>query len=234
MLEHRELVPLYEHDTGERAGRFTIGAVREQEQKALAEPRPSPNARGRGAAAVTLDVLEERGLRDDQQRAFVHAVDAGGLKLIEGRAGTGKSHVLGVIREATSGRASGRRAGADQCRGAGPEGRGVPRGQHRACRSVCVEERPHRVGPGRRRDRQRGGDARARITGELLAVARQSGSKVILAGDDRQLASIERGGLFTEFKARQARPKSPRSQGSRSIGSARPPKTSPRAGLPRR
>ena len=42
----------------------------------------------------------------------------------------------------------------------------------------------------------------ARITGELLAVACQSRSKLILAGDDRQLASIERGGLFTELKAR--------------------------------
>jgi ATP-dependent exoDNAse (exonuclease V) alpha subunit len=31
---------------------------------------------------------------------------------------------------------------------------------------------------------------------------RQAGAKVILAGDDRQLASIERGGLFTELKLR--------------------------------
>ena len=42
----------------------------------------------------------------------------------------------------------------------------------------------------------------ARITGELLAAARRAGAKLILAGDDRQLASIERGGLFTELKAR--------------------------------
>ena len=40
------------------------------------------------------------------------------------------------------------------------------------------------------------------ITGELLAEARKSGVKLILAGDDRQLASIERGGLFTELKQR--------------------------------
>jgi hypothetical protein len=35
------------------------------------------------------------------------------------------------------------------------------------------------------------------ITGELLAEARGAGAKVVLAGDDRQLASIEHGGLFT-------------------------------------
>ncbi len=40
------------------------------------------------------------------------------------------------------------------------------------------------------------------VTGELLAAARQAGAKVILAGDDRQLASIERGGLFAELRQR--------------------------------
>ena len=42
----------------------------------------------------------------------------------------------------------------------------------------------------------------SRVTGELLAAARRAGAKVILAGDDRQLASIERGGLFTELRQR--------------------------------
>ena len=51
----------------------------------------------------------------------------------------------------------------------------------------------------------------SRVTGEVLAEARRSGAKVILAGDDRQLASIERGGLFTELRRRRtARPRSPR------------------------
>ena len=40
----------------------------------------------------------------------------------------------------------------------------------------------------------------SRVTGELFAEARRAGAKVILAGDDRQLASIERGGLFTELR----------------------------------
>ena len=42
----------------------------------------------------------------------------------------------------------------------------------------------------------------SRVTGELLSEARRVGAKVILAGDDRQLASIERGGLFTELRQR--------------------------------
>ena len=42
----------------------------------------------------------------------------------------------------------------------------------------------------------------SRVTGELLAEAKRSGAKLVLAGDDRQLASIERGGLFTELRQR--------------------------------
>ncbi|MER8880761.1 AAA family ATPase [Mesorhizobium sp. M0684] len=40
----------------------------------------------------------------------------------------------------------------------------------------------------------------AKVTGEVLREARLSGAKVVLAGNDRQLGSIERGGLFTELK----------------------------------
>lgn len=42
----------------------------------------------------------------------------------------------------------------------------------------------------------------ARITGEVLSAARDAGAKVILAGDDRQLTAIERGGLFSEMRER--------------------------------
>ena len=44
--------------------------------------------------------LQSRTLRDDQRAAFEHAVSGGGLKLIEGRAGTGKSYTLAAVREA--------------------------------------------------------------------------------------------------------------------------------------
>jgi Ti-type conjugative transfer relaxase TraA len=204
VLEHRELIALYDRATGERAGRFTTGAVREQERVALADAAAFAGRRGAAVpTAVTLDLVEERGLRPDQQRAFVHAVDAGGLKLIEGRAGTGKSHALGVIREAYE--AAGYRvvglaptnAVAQDLKAAGFGEAGTVHAALFALKNGRTE-----WGRGTVVIVDEAAMLDARITGELLAVARQSGSKLILAGDDRQLASIERGGLFTELKAR--------------------------------
>jgi Ti-type conjugative transfer relaxase TraA len=204
VLEHRELVALYDHDTGERAGRFTIRAVREQEQNALADAAALAATRGAAVPlALTLEVLEGGGLRDDQQRALVHAAAAGGLKLIEGRAGTGKSHALGAIREAYE--AAGHRvvglaptnAVAQDMKAAGFAEAGTVHAALFALKNGRAE-----WGRGTVVIVDEAAMLDARITGELLAVARQSRSKLILAGDDRQLASIERGGLFTELKAR--------------------------------
>ena len=64
-----------------------------------------------------------------------------------------------------------------------------------------AEERPHGVGPPHRGHGRRGGDGgQPNVTGELLARPELAGAKVVLAGDDRQLASIERGGLFSELR----------------------------------
>jgi Ti-type conjugative transfer relaxase TraA len=203
VLEHRELIALYDRGTGEQAGRFTTAAVREQEQKALADAAALAGMRGAAVPlAVTLDLLEKR-LRHDQQRAFVHAVDPGGLKLIEGRAGTGKSHTLGAIRDAHE-RAGHRAVGlaptnavAQDLRAAGFGEAGTVHAALFGLKNGRSEWDRHTVVIV-----DEAAMLDARITGELLAVARSSGAKLILAGDDRQLASIERGGLFTELKAR--------------------------------
>jgi hypothetical protein len=52
-----------------------------------------------GAAARAAAPSAET-LRPDQRAAFEHATGSGGLKIIEGRAGTGKSFTLGAIRQA--------------------------------------------------------------------------------------------------------------------------------------
>jgi Ti-type conjugative transfer relaxase TraA len=203
VLEHCELVPLYDRATGEGAGRFTIRAVREQEQNALADADalaktptqavPAPFARA---------ALLGKELRGDQRAAFEYAVDAGGLKLIEGRAGTGKSHTLGVIREAHE-RAGHRVIGLAPTNVAAQDLKTAGFAEAGTVHAALFALKNGRTEWGRRTvvivDEAAMLDSR--ITGELLAAARSSGAKLILAGDDHQLASIERGGLFTELKA---------------------------------
>jgi ATP-dependent exoDNAse (exonuclease V) alpha subunit len=154
---------------------------------------------GRGAKAAQAG----RTLRPDQEVAFAHATGAGNLKLIEGRAGTGKSFTLAAIRDAHL--ADGKRVvglaptnavaqdlAADGFTEAGTVHSALFRlknGRTSWDRDtvVVVDEAAMLDTP---------------VTGELLAAGRQAGAKVILAGDDRQLASIERGGLFAELRQR--------------------------------
>ena len=121
--------------SGEAAERYTTKTVRAQERAALADADTrragARHQRGLSAAAIEAAVAS-RTLRPDQRQAFDHAVAAGGLKIIEGRAGTGKSYVLQAIRDgARARRAAGDRPGTDQRRGAGPEGGRVHRGRRR-------------------------------------------------------------------------------------------------------
>ncbi len=204
VMGHRTVRALHDRETGEVAERFTTTTVREQERAALADGAAVAGARHhRGVIARHQEAaLATRTLREDQRAAFEYAVDAGGLKLIEGRAGTGKSYTLAAVREAHE--AAGDRvvglaptnAVAQDLKGDGFREAGTV---HAALFAI-------------KNGRSPGWDKRtvlvvdeaamldSRVTGELLAEAKSAGAKVILAGDDRQLASIERGGLFTELR----------------------------------
>src|SRR5271170_5365986 len=204
VLEHRELIPLYDRKTGADAGRFSTQAVREQEQQALADAAAlARSVTPMVPAPVARTALLGQELRADQRAAFDYAIDAGGLKLIEGRAGTGKSHTLGVIRDAHE-RAGHRVVGLAPTNVVAQDLKTAGFGEAGTVHAALFALKNGRSEWGRRTvvivDEAAMLDSR--ITGELLAAARTSGSKVILAGDDHQLASIERGGLFTELKTR--------------------------------
>jgi Ti-type conjugative transfer relaxase TraA len=203
VLRHTETLELYDRTSGEAAERYTTKTVRAQEQAALADANAIAGARHqRGLSASAVDVaVASRSLRPDQRLAFDHAVAAGGLKIIEGRAGTGKSYSLAAVRDAHA--LDGSRviglaptnAVAQDLKADGFTDAGTV---HAALfglkngrtswdrRTVVIVDEAAMLD--------------SRVTGELLVEARQSGAKVILAGDDRQLASIERGGLFTELR----------------------------------
>jgi Ti-type conjugative transfer relaxase TraA len=210
VMQHGDLVPLHDWETGTAAGRFTTRQVRAEERAALADADRLAGAgktgwirssavSGRGAKIAR----ETRPLRPDQEAAFAHATGAGNLKLIEGRAGTGTSYTLAAIRDAHA--ADGKRViglaptnavaqdlAADGFSEAGTVHAalfGLKNGRTSWDRDtvVVVDEAAMLDTP---------------VTAALLAAARQAGAKLILAGDDRQLASIERGGLFAELRQR--------------------------------
>ena len=205
VLGHAETLPLYDRTSGEAVGRYTTKTVRAQERAALADAQVVARVRHHGAlsAAAINAAVASRSLRPDQRRAFDHAVAAGGLKIIEGRAGTGKSYSLAAIRDAheQAGRhviglaptnAVAQDLKADGFTNAGTahaELFKLKNGRTRWDRATVVV-----VDEAAMLD--------SKVTGELFAEARRAGAKVILAGDDRQLASIERGGLFTELRQR--------------------------------
>ncbi len=205
VLTHPDLLALHDRDTGAAVGRFTTTTVRNQEQMALAHAAAVLGAgHHRGViSAAQAAALAERTLRPEQQEAFEHAAGAGGLKVIEGRAGTGKSYTLGAVRDAHQ-RAGYRVVGLAPtnvvAQDMGRDGFGETGTVHSALfalkngrtawdsRTVLVVDEAAMLD--------------SRVTGELLAAARVSGAKVVLAGDDRQLASVERGGLFTALRER--------------------------------
>jgi Ti-type conjugative transfer relaxase TraA len=205
VLGHKETLALYDRESGEAAERFTTKTVRAQERAALADAAAVADARHqRGVSATAIETaLASRSLRPDQRKAFDHAVAAGGLKIIEGRAGTGKSYVLQAIRDAHE--QAGRRviglaptnAVAQDLKEDGFSEAGTAHAElfrlkngrtHWDRRTVVIVDEAAMMD--------------SRVTGEVLGEARRSGAKAIFAGDDRQLASIERGGLFSELRQR--------------------------------
>ena len=140
-------------------------------------------------------------LSGEQRAAFWHATEAGGLAVIAGESGAGKSTALAAVRdsyEAAGYRVIGmawtnavvqnlQRAGFDNATTIAAELKRLETGASQwDGRTVLIVDEAAMLST----------KHLALVTGQ----ARTAGAKVILAGDDKQLASIERGGLFGALK----------------------------------
>jgi hypothetical protein len=180
---------------GQAVGRFTTTEVRRHELGIMADAEAVAESRHRD-----LNIEPGRDLHEDQRRAFDYAVAGRGVVVIEGRAGTGKSYTLAAIRDVHE-------SAGYQVHGLAPTNevaRALRKDGFR--HAATLHSELYALKHGRAKwDRNtllivdEAAMADAKITGELLAEARKAGSKLIFAGDDRQLASIERGGLFREL-----------------------------------
>jgi Ti-type conjugative transfer relaxase TraA len=205
VLGHAETLPLYDRTNGDAAERYTTKTVRAQETAALADAATIAEARGHYTlpTGATEGAAASRTLRPDQRQAFDHAVGSVGLTIIEGRAGTGKSHVLQAVRVAHE------RTGLLVIGLAPTNAVAQDLKTEGFSEAATAHSELFRLKNGRTSwDRRtvvvvdEAAMLDSRVTGELLAEARRTRAKVILAGDDRQLASIERGGLFSELRQR--------------------------------
>ena len=204
VLKSAELVPLHDRESGAAAGRFTTRQVRKEERSALSDAEKLAEARSGAVSGRSAQAAEAaRSMRPDQQEAFAYATGAGKLKVIVGRAGTGKSYTLGAIADAHE-RDGMRVVGLAPTNAVAQDMAGEGFREASTAHSALFKLKNGRTSWDRNTvvvvDEAAMLDTR--ITGELLSAARQAGAKLVLAGDDRQLASIERGGLFTEMRER--------------------------------
>ncbi|NLR73510.1 Ti-type conjugative transfer relaxase TraA, partial [Novosphingobium sp. ERN07] len=142
-------------------------------------------------------------LSGEQRAAFEHVTSARGLSVVVGYAGTGKSAMLGVAREAWE------RAGYT-VRGAALSGiaaEGLEHGSGIVSRTIASLE--HQWGQGRElltlRDVlviDEAGMVGTRQIERVLSHASNAGAKVVLVGDPQQLQAIEAGAAFRAIHER--------------------------------
>ncbi|MEM6731746.1 MAG: AAA family ATPase, partial [Myxococcota bacterium] len=144
-----------------------------------------------------------RSLSDEQRAALRHVCAAGGIAVVEGRAGAGKSYMLGAAREAWE--ASGRRVLGGALAGKAAEGLEASAGIR--SRSLAAWEYAWDRG----RDTLKKGDVLvideagmvgSRQLDRVLSRAQDAGAKVVLVGDPRQLQAIQAGSPMRKLSER--------------------------------
>ena len=199
MADERVLL-LFDH--GERIG-FTTREVRATEEAVLARAQRMAVAPARRIADDELiTVAREQTLDAEQTVALRHAAAPVALSVIEGRAGSGKSHTLTAVREVAE-RSGYRVIGLAPTNSVAQDMRDSGFSAANTVHSVLwhVEHAADR--PPAQADRRtlfiidEAAMLDTKTLDKITAHAERHGAKVVLVGDDRQLGSIERGGVFT-------------------------------------
>jgi conjugative relaxase-like TrwC/TraI family protein len=185
ILQGEEIVSLPE-------SRFSTQTMLDLEQRALAAARRLAGQAENGCQARHSELLSP-----EQLRALTHVLAEGGIRIVEGRAGTGKSYFLGPARkswedagfEVIGAALAGKAAQGLQ------EGSGIP-AQTLHSLIAELEAGKRRIDPRTVLVIDEVGMVGTRQIEQLLSLAAAAHSKVILVGDSKQLQSIEAGGVF--------------------------------------
>ncbi len=198
------VVVLY-HKDGSKTGFYTTAEIREEELKLMRLGNYIKEQNNLIATGMVSNLIkDDESLSNQQQEALSHLLlGRGGIKVLKGRAGTGKSHVLGKVAAIAAsckievmGLAPTHKAKLELAK-VGYERCDTIKGflfklyndrVDLAKNSLILVDEAGMVGND--------------DYSELLRVAAARGCNVILAGDERQLSSIQRGGMFSAYANR--------------------------------
>jgi Ti-type conjugative transfer relaxase TraA len=206
VLVRPELVELSNIPNGE-VTRYTTRAVLEAELHVLRSAEGLASSRAHAISdrerATVLAGKQFEGITREQARAFRQATGEEGLALIDGQAGTGKSFTMAAIRQAYE-KASYRVIGLAPTNAVAQDMRNDGFGYAATVHSELFRLNSDRTSWNRRTVIM--ADEAAMLDTKLMAMvmahAHEAGAKLILIGDDRQLSSIDRGGMFGSLKDR--------------------------------
>ncbi|OJW47894.1 MAG: hypothetical protein BGO67_03115 [Alphaproteobacteria bacterium 41-28] len=199
VMSSSDVLQLYEKDTADITQFFTTAQVRAEEEKLLRFADAIANKPAFGLHPICIEKgLEGKSLNHEQKEAYDLCINSGqNLVIIQGRAGVGKSYVLDSIRSAHEascfrvlGLAPTHKVAADLKESGFKEAK--------TCHSFLFAFKNHRE----KLDSNtlvivdEAGMLGTELSVELFHVIKSSGAKLILAGDDRQLSSVARGGTF--------------------------------------
>ncbi len=206
ILRLTEIVALSDEEDGP-VTRYTTRTVLEAEGHVIRAAQGLDRNKRHGIAEhIRMKVLDSKrfaSMTDEQANAFRHTTGDSGIALIDGQAGTGKSYTMAAIREAYA-------ANGYQAIGLAPTNavaQDMRRDGFKIARTIHSELFSLN---NKRASWNRHTivivDEAAMIDTKLMAMlaahAYQAGAKLILVGDDRQLSSIDRGGMFGALKDR--------------------------------
>lgn len=207
VLAHTEILVLSGKNGDEPNGYFTTRMVRDQEERAMADAERLAGQRRPVTPASIARAVASRTLDEEQHQALLHACGDAGFALIEGLAGAGKSYGMSAAREAHE-RSGYRVVGLAPTNTVAQDLRkkdGAGIRETATLHLALLKQENGREPPWDERTAilvDEAGMVDAAIMGRLLDRAAQAGAKVIMVGDDRQLASVSRGGLFTQLLER--------------------------------
>ena len=203
-LAHPESVALLDAQTGRETGYWTTAGIRAQEREVLARAKRMASEPFRPARAGDAAAIADRLTLTAEQRAVLMRETEGLTRIgaIQGRAGTGKTRTLGAIRQAHERRGH-------RVVGLGPT--------NVVARSLAADGfetamTAHLALIHLRNGRDRWGPRTVVIVDEaamldtdildrVMLAADRAGARLLLVGDDRQLQSVQRGGLFAPVAA---------------------------------